>query len=323
MTLSEKHAAAIAKSSDAFRERIVESMAIENEVRAYSARSRKVANAYRQKLLDKVFAQSGVDQDELRKLQAASVASDQKFLRSLKSRVDDRSKEINKSQKLRADAFFRKHRPHHNIPPGPPAPPTYSGEILLTADSIEAYNINPGIPYTTSVGPEKNIARVWLQKTSNSSPIFVFSFLWVAPIAGSFDAIALVDGNGSSSWQPEWGCLHTDGAQTALVVLGLGTLENPAGGGGVVQDYLYHRVWDFYPGCLDGIGLDIIDNGVSPESSMQVMAGDAVLVQVAINVNFHGDNLFGDLDFYNAGKELNVAGVVVSVTANPPPIPIS
>jgi hypothetical protein len=316
MALTPEQDADINSFAKAFVEARRETRAIQSETLDYARRSRKVGDAFRQKIIDKVFAISGVDPAIIKERQVANDKADQKFLESMKLRINSNSAVIGRQQQTRIDAF-------HRLVPRPRRRTKgafLAGALLTLADKIvvleSGFVVTKGrddVLFSTSTAEQKNIIRFFMPHTTQGTTWdFVAYFSWTAPATGNLDILALVGANGSNMWASQHGCIEAQVDQAVITYLQI-TVNGVIDPNCDAETILY-KSWEHFPGCSTDMGMNVVNKAVDLEMQYPVNAGDNVIVGVWIEAMLQTDEAHGEIDFYNAAKQINVPGLVLTVS---------
>jgi hypothetical protein len=313
MALSEKEQKFISVATAALHALMMRSRPIEDEVRTYSTRSRKIANAFRKKAIDKVFDVAGVNQKIIADRQEANNLADKKFLQSIRPKIDANSIKIKERQKRSVEIFGKAQSNRHK--PGPDLPPPPEFAILNVADSITS--LVPGnVQQSTSAAAWNNTARIWIKGNfAGGDASFTWSFLWTPPADGNLSVAAVATANGSNFWASQHGCVEALMEQSVEVAFAVAQSDDPDNPQILDEENVYYKHWDDRPGCSTDLGMNIIDKSISMvvDNVFPVQAGRQIVVMAYVDIFYSGDEALGDIDFFNSAKDINIPGVIVSL----------
>ena len=331
MAKSDKAKSSIKAAIRAIEERSAFQRKLQREVLTYGTRTRKVGNAFRQKLFNKAFAAAGVNPADIQKRQRDNDASDKKFIRSLVSGINKNSRAISRRQKRLAQGMLRT-RPKHPDPGRPgPDPSGTIVDILSTASDISFGLPTSNTTSSSSIGDGNNLVRVRIIDSINPTPFRAFiSFYYYPPRSGILNATAVVAANGSNWWASQHQCVEatmTQSVDAFITMFPSGQQPDPLDCD--VQSILDNN-WSDWPGCSTDIGSNVVDSllvlqhptgipvSASPPQTpfdpfvTTLPAGPAVIM-VVCEFSFWADEAIGEIDFAQFDKCINAVGVIVSL----------
>jgi hypothetical protein len=337
MAKSDKVKSSIKAAIRAIEARSAFQRKLQREVLTYGTRTRKIGNAFRQKIFNKAFAAAGVNPADIKKRQRDNDASDKRFIQSLVSKINKNSRAIGRRQKQLAKEMLRGHPKHPQRPGQPGRPgPAQSGNVIDFVST--AYDISFGPPtsnttWSSSIGDGKNLVRVRITDSINPAPFRAFiSFYYIPPRSGILNATAVVTANGSNWWASQHQCVEATMRQSADAYIALfpaypadGPLHTPDGDTQIFLD----NNWSDWPGCSTDIGSNVVDKLLVLQNStgLPVYASPAsgnpfnpflqpttpIVIMVVCEFWFEADEAIGEIDFEQFDKCINAVGVIVNL----------
>jgi hypothetical protein len=315
MAQTEKINSAIKAAISAIQKRRAFQSKLQDDVRTYSKRTRKIGDGFRQRIFDKAFAAAGVKAADIKKRQRDNDASDKKFIESLVSGINKNSRKVSQRQKKLAKEMLRKPRPGKS-PPGP-NPPGPVVDILSTAHDISFQTFGArNTTWGSSTAPWSNLARVRITDSLFASPFRAFiSFQWTPPRDGYLNALAVVAANGSYWWASEHQCIQASLYQAAGIYITVFPVSQQPDPLDCDEQTILSNPWNDFPGCSTDIGNNVVDSVffLQHPAGVSVASGVPVVIMLVCEFYFDAVDAIGEIDFLQADKCINATGVIVNL----------
>ena len=304
---------------------------LKKEIWIQNARRGRVAENFRQHLLQSAFKAANIDQAAIARRHELDSRSVRDNLAALTPILSDRARSIKQSHAdriLMLKKLAKSKLPPRVMwgpPPPPPGPPAPATEVVILnkADTIAV----SGGTVMASLAPWNNTIRVKLDASSHTTPDTStfdvrcdFVFLYVPPRAGILHAWAWVAPNGSATGATDGLCesltlVVARGSASVVVQQPLATINNQI----ELPEQLLGPVLDlgsFYISCSSDYGAQTCDEFLTFETTgmeLHVIANTPVQVIVSIFLSGTTWNGVCSLDFQTGPRQINVPAVILNL----------
>lgn len=318
MTEDRGHGKLLSDAAAAIRAVSAERRMIDDDMRRYAARSRRIGGAYRKKLLDKVLVAAGSDAAEIAHRQSDNDAADTAFMDSLRPRLDANAAAVARRQAAFLANFRKSHGRAGSAPPGPPSPPGAPEQtlfILTTADHVER-DVAPGLQHQVSITPWHNTVKALVEANQQQTSVVVLEFAWTPPRDGTIKVLSVVAVNGSYWWASQHGCVEALVEQS--VGVDLYAYDSAIGQDSAILldgDSAVDHYWDDFPGCSSDMGSKVADQPLFLEftGGYAVTAGKPIVIAAVVSFEFWSDEARGQIDFMSGDRVINITSVILNL----------